>query len=160
ISNDPALAAPYRGFPMMGYQLAKWVSPWEFCKLMDNYGVSCNLNFGKNSTAQDQREKEVMRDPMAFADADKRKALLQATEFIAVGGVVNTQQNTARFSEVARVDNPTLEQRNDAVRQLGYQTAFGIRQNVPFTLVQVDASGNVLASQELFLAAQNGDPAY
>jgi uncharacterized repeat protein (TIGR01451 family) len=39
ISNDPAAAAPNRGFPLMGYKGPTYVSPWEMCKMLTPYGV-------------------------------------------------------------------------------------------------------------------------
>ncbi|MEM8961541.1 MAG: hypothetical protein AAGD38_08695 [Acidobacteriota bacterium] len=45
ISNDPDIAQPNRGFPIMGYKSPRWVSPFEYCKLLPAYGVPCNLQW-------------------------------------------------------------------------------------------------------------------
>lgn len=43
ISNDPSVPEPNQGFPFMGYKKPRWVSPYEYCKMLPRFDVPCDL---------------------------------------------------------------------------------------------------------------------
>jgi hypothetical protein len=42
LSNHPSVAHPYRAFPLMGYQLPRWIDPYHYCVLLNHHGVECD----------------------------------------------------------------------------------------------------------------------
>lgn len=143
ISNDPAATAPNRGWPMMGYQNPRWISPWEYCKLMPTYGVSCNLSWGTRS-AQTGPSLQIM------AGID---ALQNASEFLLVGGEFDLSAHTVELDPAYRLSElapsqlaravADLQARQDAVQ---HTARF---HNEHILLVLEDAQGRVLASRRL-----------
>ncbi len=43
ISNNPSAAEPNLGFPLMGYKFPKYVDDYTYCKLLNHFGVPCDL---------------------------------------------------------------------------------------------------------------------
>ena len=146
ISNDPE--APLdtrggRGFPLMGYQWPRWISPYEYCHLLNRQGVNCNLNFANNAQATG----------MATA-ASTHTAGLAASPggpYLMVTGEYDTGAGSATLYSVESVSEPTprtLEWLN---------MADGLSPDSNFELVQVDAAGAVLATQPILSASDNHD---
>jgi hypothetical protein len=67
LSNDPAAPSQNRAFPLLGYKRARWISPYEYCKLLPAYGISCGVTFTSKQSTQEKREAAVLQDPEAFA---------------------------------------------------------------------------------------------
>ena len=107
ISNDPAESQPNQGFPLMGYQSPNWVSPWEFCKMMDDYGVSCNLWSYSSIQA-------AAPDAQAQAEVD---ALEAANEFLYIQGVVNAAREAAVLEPFYRFTQPPTGLLEDTIQQ-------------------------------------------
>ncbi|HBY98668.1 MAG TPA: hypothetical protein DEP84_32765, partial [Chloroflexi bacterium] len=156
LSNDPAASSPNQAFPLMGYRRPRWISPYEYCKLLVQYGISCGL-FTQFETAQQRLEEAVTSNPLAFADPGELRALQQATEYIAAGGLISITAGTAEFNGVYQIDNPAPDARQEAAEKLGYRRVFGLQVEQPFTLVQVNASGQVLDSREIYLVNDDGE---
>lgn len=98
ISNDPAVSQPNRGFPMMGYKFPQWVSPYEFCKLMPQYGVPCGLVWqppdGFTIDALDDND---------FYESGGDSSLKDSQELLLVSGILDLENETAVFSPFYRL---------------------------------------------------------
>jgi hypothetical protein len=44
ISNDPFTSGHEEGYPLMSYREDRWISPYEYCKLLIAFGVPCPLD--------------------------------------------------------------------------------------------------------------------
>jgi hypothetical protein len=157
IDNDPSIAQPNLGFPMMGYKGPRWISPYEYCKLLPQYGVPCDIEWpdppgigpggitgGTGSGG----------DPGPGIDQ-----LLSADEQVWVGGVVDLDQGLVTGLPAysfggasARLDQDTLEaatQRRRENATIGFDTGWTI---------QVEgARGKVLHSLPLVASAPHGE---
>lgn len=158
LSNNPNAAPPNRAFPLLGYKRPKWISPYEYCKLLPTYGIviPCGA-LAAGASAQEQFEQAVFADPLAYADPAKLAALQAATRYILAGGIIDLTANTAQFNGVYQTDTPGTDTIAAAAEKLGYAAAFGLDADPPYLLVQVNAAGAVLDSQELFLENADGD---
>ena len=103
ISNDPAMATPQRGFPMMGYQNPGYISPWEYCKLMPKYGVPCA--WPPNAADQaDQAISAPATDPLAAsapipaAAQPAVNALRSADDFAMISGIIDDTDGTVELN--------------------------------------------------------------
>ncbi len=157
ISNDPSIAQPNRGFPMMGYRGPRWISPYEYCKLLPQYGVPCNIDwpepmgFGPGG---------LWVGPGSGVDPSPSIDLLLGTQELAwIGGVLDLDHD--RVSALpsysfgglsARLDADTLEgaitrRRDDA--RVGFDTGWSLE-------VQ-DAQGGALYTQKIVAATPDGE---
>lgn len=157
ISNDPSIAQPNRGFPMMGYKSPRWISPYEYCKLLPQYGVPCSIQWpdppgagpggilaGNGSGV----------DPSPTIDL-----LLGSQEIVWVGGTldldfdrITTLPSYSFGGAAARLDQDVLQgaierRRDDA--QVGFDTGW--------TLEVLDARGRLLHGQAIVAATPNGE---
>lgn len=157
VSNDPGIAQPNRGFPMMGYRSPRWISPYEYCKLLPQYGVPCNIQWpdppgagaGGITTGTGSGV-----DPTPGIDR-----LLGSEEVVWVGGVVDLDLDRVvalpAYSfggGAARVDDDVLQgtiarRRDDA--ELGFDTGW--------TLEVLDAQGSLLHGQAIVAASPDGE---
>jgi len=103
ISNDPAIALPQRGFPMMGYQNPGYISPWEYCKLMPKYGVPCS--WPPNAADQADQAAAMPATDVLAADtpvpASARpavEALRSADDFAMISGVIDDTDGTVELN--------------------------------------------------------------
>ena len=129
ISNDPAEAAPNRGFPLMGYAKPSWTDGYDYCLLLDHYGVDCdpgNLELSPPSTgggggvgphADCEPNTGPKGLPTPFnsplwdlcltSEGDPDWYFPQtASSVIVVSGGVDPQAGTATIDEVARIPDP------------------------------------------------------
>ena len=83
ISNNPNVSTPNRGFPMMGYETPRWVSPWEYCKLMPQYGTSCSWPVATKPEAAPQAT--VLTQEIEAITA----AYQGASGFLMISGIIN-----------------------------------------------------------------------
>ncbi len=159
LSNDPNAASPNQAFPLLGYQRPRWISDYEYCKLLPSYGgiIPCGAVPGAAASVQDELEQAVLADPLAYADPEKLAALQAATRYILAGGLIDLAANTAQFSGVYQTDTPGADTVASAAEKLGYAAAFSLDADPPHLLMQVGADGQVLASQEIFLENDDGD---
>jgi hypothetical protein len=153
ISNDRTAAAPHRAYPVMGYQRYQWVSPWEYCKLLDTaYGVTCNLWSWSSIQAL---EGAAFQDPASLLSPEELARFEIVSNYIVLGGLIDTDANTAEIQEVYQLDELPAGMLQEAIRSLANQKVFGV--NGSYALVQVDQSGGVLDSQSLSLLSDDED---
>jgi hypothetical protein len=113
ISNDPAAPWPNQAFPMMGSKSPQYVDPWDYCRLLDSHGVTCDhLTLGV-AAEPGLRDRYVASGP---APADRERAAgapgagderlkaarvaTQSGTFAYVSAVVDTAAGTARILDV------------------------------------------------------------
>jgi hypothetical protein len=153
ISNDNTAAPPHLAFPIMGYTWPRWTSPWEYCRLLRAYNVPCGL-FASTQSAQEVLQEAVMANPSAYANLTEAVALRSAGMYLRASGVITPSTGTARFRRVIQLSNPLQDAVEKQVERMGYRQAFGSKGAADvYTLVQVDPSDNVLASNEILLNA-------
>jgi hypothetical protein len=153
ISNDREAASANQGFPVMGYKHYQWVSPWEYCKLLDTaYGVTCNL---WNWSGLQELERDAFQNPSALLSAEELDRFETAANFIVLGGFIDTNTNSAEIQEVYTLDALPASMREQAISNLAAQRAFGV--NASYALIQVDQGGGVLATQALTLVSDDED---
>jgi len=157
LSNDPTAASPNRAFPLMGYQRPRWISDYEYCKLLPTYGVLIPCLSATVAGAQEQFEQAVMAGPLAYADPAKLAALQAASRYLLAGGVLDLTNDTVTWTGVFQTDTPGEDTVAAAAEKLGYAAAFGLDADPAYLLVQVAGDGSVLHAQELFLANDDGD---
>lgn len=138
ISNDPSIAQPNRGFPMMGYRSPRWISPYEYCKLLPNYGVPCGLQWPDppGPLGGITSGSGTGSDPTPGIDQ-----VLAASEHVWVGGVLDL--DLGRVSALpsysfggagARLDDDTLERalkRRRDNAETGFDTGWRIEVEDP-----------------------------
>lgn len=157
ISNDPSIAQPNRGYPLMGYRSPRWISPYEYCKLLPQYGVPCNIQWpdppgvGPGGIVAGSGSGV---DPSPTIDS-----LLGSEEIVWVGGVLDfdfdqvTGLPSYSFGGgAARLDEDVLQgaimrRRDDA--QIGFDTGW--------SLEVLDARGRSLHRQAIVAATPNGE---
>jgi hypothetical protein len=153
ISNDRTAASPHQAFPIMGYTWPRWTSAWEYCRLLRAYGVPCGL-FASTQSAEEALQEAVMANPSAYADPAEAAALRSASVYLRATGVITTSAGTARFRGVIQLSDPPQDSVEKQVERMGYRQAFNLTgADEVYTLVQVDGSGSVLASNEILLNA-------
>lgn len=156
ISNNESASQPNQGFALMGYLYPSWISPWEYCKLLQTYHVPCNL---WTLSAQEKLAEAVAANPIAYADPEELRALYNATEYLAVSGIITLTDNTAQFINVARITNPLTKTLQYQAEKIGYREGLDLQaaQGVTYTLVQLDGSNTVLSANEITLNAYDDD---
>jgi hypothetical protein len=133
----------------MGYQRPRWISPWEYCKLLPAYGVFTPCGpLAQSASAQDQLEAEALADPQRFANPDELSALLAATRYIAATGQIDVPGSKGKFTGVYQVDQVAPDALQAAADRLGYRQVFAEAVDATYTLVQVNAGGAILSSRE------------
>lgn len=135
ISNDPSASSPNQGFPLMGYQSPNWISPWEYCKLLEEYGVSCGLSW---SMASSTRHSLSAQTQAAIA------ALQNADEYVLVGGVLDADRGEVWLDPSYRLIQPPAESLAEAIQAL--QMADVTQQDPDWQLTLEDATGAILYS--------------
>ena len=157
ISNDPTALSPNQGFPLMGYKRPRWISPYEYCKLLVAYGINCSLQFP--STTQEPTIQAGIEEPVAYAKPKELRTVQQASEYIVAGGLITTTNNTATFNGVYRITYPFTDTLQQVAARTDYRHIFEPQagQAVTYTLVQADAIGQALDSREISLGVQDGD---
>jgi hypothetical protein len=174
LSNSPTAGAPNQAFPLLGYKRARWISPYEYCKLLPQYGITCSTTFtatAANALAEGdlpaeaaaeqasilpEEEAYVELDPVALADPAQVQALTSAQAWIAVGGTISETLRTARFNNVFRLTYVAPDAIQAQAEKYGYQAereraaaVAGVAAD-PLLLVQLNAQGAVLASQAIY----------
>ena len=143
ISNQPGVGAPNEAYPLMSYQGPAYTDPYSWCKLLNQFGVTCN-----------SYEKASGPKLGALANA---KLIAETSGGLAVraGGLVNRDSGTARLLEVAvRDDLPAVEAEK-------VEAAEG----AVFKVQALDASGAVVGervvnSHDDAAHAEEPDPAF
>ncbi len=110
ISNDPGESQPHLGYPLMGYESPNWVSPWEYCNLLEEYGITCSLTW---SAAADNRVTRPSTEALRIV-----AALQSATEYLLAGGTANANQETATLDPAYRLSQPPPQELEERVQTL------------------------------------------
>lgn len=149
ISNDPQASALHRAFPMMSYRAPMWVSPWEYCKLLDTaYGVECNL---WSWAAQAGLQRRTHPAPLTLPDSGEPASLDDAASYLIVSGWVDSGLGRGEILEITEIAELTPGMRREAIRTLAGRTASATTDAAPFTLVQVNRAGSDLRAQQITL---------
>lgn len=113
ISNDPAAAAPNRGFPLMGYAQPQYSDPYTYCKVMDYLGVDCQpSSLGIPEASAGQVASLAPGQPFAQNQPVLPSYLQNVQEYLLVDGEVNQAEGAASFYHVFRtteVEDNALE---------------------------------------------------
>ena len=158
LSNSPSAASPNQAFPLMGYQRARWISPYEYCKLLPTYGIPCGL-FTAQETQEQQLAGAVLANPTAYADPKAIARLRSATAYIAAGGIVTITEGTGRFDHVYQVDQPFPDAVEQAAQKLGYAASpFALQTAQSFFIAQVNAQGQTLGTPHEIFFSNEDDP--
>ena len=134
------------GVSVVGVSVATLDLANEYCKLLPQYGISCGL-WAAAQTAQERLEEAVVADPVAFADPAE---VMRCVSHRVRCGQRTDQPHpgTARFNNVYRFADPLPDAVQQQAEKYGYRRAFALAAETPFTLVQINNSGQVFASQE------------
>ncbi len=156
ISNNENALEPNRGFALMGYLYPRWVSPWEYCKLLRAYNVPCDL---WALSEQEKLEEAIAANPITYADPTALEALYTASEYLVASGIITLTDNTARLGSVVRITNPPTKTLQYQAQKIGYWNGLALEaaEPVTYTLVQLDGSGTVLSTNEITLHAYDDD---
>ena len=146
ISNDPSESEPSLGNPLMGYQSPKWIDPYDYCKLLDGYGVPCDVNQLQVFAGHDNDHEHAS---LASTQIGNEVVSLQIApdEYLLVSGIINRDSEEAIFYQVARTKDPRPHLVAEAEERRRRIEAEGLTSL--YTLVLVDGSGNVLLEQPL-----------
>ena len=163
ISNDPEGRWPgtddrHESFPLMGYERPRWISPYEYCLLLEAQGASCDTSAIGPLSADTARvyetRKAVLADPQAYADPQAVTALQQADEHLFITGIISTTAETATFEEIYHLSDTMPDAVDKAVKQLGYHA---LADDPSYQLVQLDGSDGILSTHEILLNTYGGD---
>ena len=135
LTNDPSYAESLTAYPLMGYREYSWVSPYEYCKLLPDFGVPCGLNWTPPAPAQPY-------GPYAAA----AKALLNVETFLVARGTLDTQSGTANLERVYQ-----MEVVSDGGGDAALADTLLTTPQQSWSLVQLDINGAVLAEQPVLL---------
>ncbi|MEJ5225714.1 MAG: hypothetical protein WHV44_14745, partial [Anaerolineales bacterium] len=151
ISNDPAAPHPNRAFPIMGYKRPRWVDVYSYCKLLNAWGIPCNLaDLGISAIPDSARVASLeMLFPPSKAAGVMPAYLADAGEFLRIYGVVHTEEDTASFSNIIRTGALTEKQTETILRQ-NEARASQPENATPYALTLEDSAGNILFSQMLY----------
>ncbi|RME42185.1 MAG: hypothetical protein D6791_18330 [Chloroflexi bacterium] len=145
ISNDPNESAPHLGYPFMGYLTPSWVSPWEYCKLLEEYGVSCGLSWSASRSTR-----AVSAETQAAISA-----LQNADEYILVSGVLDADHREVHLASFYRLSQPPPQALEETIQAL--QQSGPAAQGRSWRLTLDDASGQILYSHPIaFNLEQHG----
>ena len=157
IDNDPAAPTPRRGFPFMSYQNPRWSDPWDYCKMLDGLGVSCDhtaINIRVPTWTDDVM---VSTDPGHVhasssllprkqpAGASAQRPSQAGIRPILISAAIDTARSRAEFQAVVQQPDASAAQL-DKSRQRLAQMAGG---QSPAALVFVDAGGKELSRYAL-----------
>ena len=145
ISNDPAAPTAFRAFPLMGDNWPSWISPYEYCELLPMYGIPCTLTWPSAASGEIDMDVQVTQDPISLADPQALHALATADEYLVAMGLVDTKAISATLTEVFTLDELFPDALQQASEQLGYTQPMH-----SYTIVQLDAEDQELASQSIF----------
>lgn len=124
---------------MMSYQSLRWVSPWEYCKLMPSYGVSCGINWGNSAAAAVDGPSPALQAAVA--------ALKAADEHLLIGGQINRVDGSVLFDPAYRQTGIAASMLAKGIEQV--QALLAEDADPEWLLTLEDASGNVLTSRPL-----------
>jgi len=100
ISNDPNISAPNLGFPFMGYREPRWVSPYEYCKLLVKFGVPCDIQWPDPPVGQ------LVPDLKIQAKLDQNyQVFSNAKRFVWVSLFLDEIDKSAKQFKVLQLDN-------------------------------------------------------
>jgi hypothetical protein len=154
ISNDPAEAAPNRGFPIMGYRRPQYVDVYTYCKLLNEFGVPCNLaDLGVSYIPDSMKLASLDSLPYAGQEGEGElpEYLKNVNDFLRVYGAIGFDDNVASFTDVIRTGTLTEKQIKTVIQHAGYvHDAEEKGVTTPYTLSLEDASGNLLFSLPLY----------
>jgi len=172
ISNDPQASYGNRASPLMSDANPQWISPYTYCRLLDSYGIPCDLcTIEPESCSVDSGQLVVDSGqsatnnqlPMTNNQLPTTNHQLPATNYqlegplLMVGGIVdfNNSQRTA-LQEVYLFDDARNALLSDdkiwRLMQPALESLVGNR-GPTYRLVQVDSEGNALQSQLVKLRA-------
>lgn len=148
ISNDPAATTPNLGYPMMGYKWPNYISPWEYCKMLAAYGVSCTwANVDGKAVAAVMPAPAAVQPAPAPVIQTATTPDQQTREHILLAVSVNAARDTVKFY-------PALQ-----LRDLPPESAAAIAANAAkpahdgpehgWFVTLEDAAGNPLASHPI-----------
>jgi len=137
-------------FPLMGYNHPRWTSPYEYCKLLRQYGIECN---DLSKMRKGHRDDRPTTYPNGSVDPEKLQNLQNAGQYFAVGGIVDISSNTIEEYEVYQIDKPSPTSLQDAIEKLSLHAD----STVPsLNVVQLDNVGKELDSHETILPKTDG----
>jgi hypothetical protein len=163
ISNDPegrwsGIDDRHESFPLMGYERPRWISPYEYCLLLEAYGSNCDTStigpLSLDETYVFEMHRAVLSDPQAFADPEAVSALQQADAHLFVAGIISTTAETATLDEIYQLSDTLPDAVDKAMDKLGYHV---LAEAPTYQLVQLDEADNVLATHEILLNTYGGD---
>lgn len=149
ISNDPAQADPQRGFPLMGYVTPWWADPYNYCKLLDAYGVACDVA-AINIRRPGADGKNVGVAPPATTHqhaaqpARNNYPQVQKGDYAFVAGTVEST-GTAQLERIVRISDPA----GQVVEESRQQVLAMAAAPEEASLVIEDGSGRALATYRL-----------
>ncbi|HSH69483.1 MAG TPA: hypothetical protein VK997_06170, partial [Deferrisomatales bacterium] len=139
ISNDPNDEAWNVAYPMMGYAVPRWSSPYEYCQLLVDYGIPCTLDSASGLPT-------AARVLSGGGEGLSRRAfdLATATRHLAVSGTIDAAARTVEMDPPLLLTSPNATAVADAIAQLEQGEDSG------YMVAQLDASGAVLDEQPLY----------
>ena len=153
ISNDPAAAAPNQGFPFMGYLSPKWADPYNYCLLLDAFGITCDPGTMMIALPRPEPDVFVSSARAAFRgispghhehDGDV-SAQASPGEHVFVSVTVDPALGTGRIIQVFRYRSSAPEAVQESARRLEEMASSGSEVRLAF----LDGDGNELATHAL-----------
>jgi len=102
ISNDPNFPAPNSGYPLMGYRGAKWPDAYDYCLMLDYFGVPCSpadIGFGGDEGPGLPGSQDLTGGPDPFFPPDEPLALH-------VAGTIDPQAGTGQIDQTFSLPEP------------------------------------------------------
>lgn len=147
ISNDPSVAEPNRGFPLMGYQNPRYVDPWHWCTMLDIFGTPCNRDVTPllASTGRPATARLELASLGGHPHPDRTRQLPEPRRqtsgpFLLVTGMVQHQPLEASLDLVLTLPDPPADL---------HQHPESSTVETGFELALLDADGQVLATRPI-----------
>jgi hypothetical protein len=148
ISNDPSVADPNKGFPLMGYQKEQYGDAYSWCIVLQMMGVDCDpATVPVLASIGAPRRARLAFAPLASADL-AWPALQSAGPFLLVSGSVQLDPVEASLGFVLTLPEPPADL---------HQYPDSSTLDTGFEVALLDAGGRTLASQPIDQTTINHD---
>lgn len=143
ISNDPSESDPNQGFPLMGAVGPQYVDPWDYCRLLDSYGVPCDhLTLGVSVAPGSPRYVSLAESARRHRSGAARGAMAGAGgEYAYISAIVDPAAGSAQIIEMMRLLDPSPGVMGEAAER-----AAGSTGDAEYVLELADEAGSVLAA--------------
>ena len=150
ISNDPTAPKNNRGFPYMSYSSPKWADPYDYCKSLTGFGISCDtsmvyLNSDMPAMVSTEATGHVHSSPMPTLNSGPALQGQAAGTFALIAGSIDPDRLDRSFDNYTATEAAPADPVDESRRRLGLMAARDTGATVAFlgTTGEVVSSYNV-----------------